>query len=257
MCDASTIPIIGIREPFSSLTHITGACAFLLLAILLLRQARGDRFRMFSLAVMAYVSIQTLVISSVYHMLWPGAYRELMLRVDVAGIFFLIAGCMTPVHAILFAGVERWAPLMVAWAAAIGGAFLRMSYFDYLPGAAGIAIFLVFGWSGAVTATVLWSRYGWKFVKYAVLGGVAYTVGAIILLLHRPVLIHGVVGPHELWHLAVLTGLAMHWRFVFQFAAGWQRQQSAPTCTPTMKSEPPEWIPISTNESTDSYRGAA
>jgi hypothetical protein len=34
------------------------------------------------------------------------------------------------------------------------------------------------------------------------------------------VLIPGVVGAHELWHVAVLVGLSLHWRFIFRFAGG-------------------------------------
>ena len=220
MCDISTFSIPGIREPFSALSHVAGAVVFTVLAILLVYRGRGDRLRMISLAIMAYVCVQTLVISSIYHMLWPGPYRELMLRIDVAGIFLVIAGCITPVHVILFTGMERWAPVAVAWTTAIGGMILRTSYFDHLPSVAGIAIFLVFGWGGAVTAAVLWRRYGWKFIRYAVFGGLSYTAGAVVLLMHGPMLVHGVIGPHELWHLAVLGGLTMHWRFVFQFATG-------------------------------------
>ena len=28
------------------------------------------------------------------------------------------------------------------------------------------------------------------------------------------------VGPHELFHMAVLVGIGFHWQFVFQFASG-------------------------------------
>lgn len=220
MCDPNTISLFIFREPFNSLSHILGACIFAVLAVLLVRRGRGDRLRMLSLAVMAYASIQTLVISSAYHSLWPGEYRELMLRADVVGIFILIAGSVTPVHVILFTGVERWAPLAVAWTVALGGAFLRIHYFDTLPGAVGIVIFLACGWATAITATILWRRFGWKFVRFAVLSGVSYTIGALVLMRHGPALIHGVVGPHEIWHLAVLSGLGMHWAFVFQFASG-------------------------------------
>jgi hypothetical protein len=34
------------------------------------------------------------------------------------------------------------------------------------------------------------------------------------------ILIPGVIGADEVWHLAVLAGLGLHWRFVFQFAHG-------------------------------------
>ena len=42
----------------------------------------------------------------------------------------------------------------------------------------------------------------------------------LLELFHGPTLVTGIMGPHELWHLAVLSGLSMHWRFVYQFAAG-------------------------------------
>lgn len=44
--------------------------------------------------------------------------------------------------------------------------------------------------------------------------------GAVIATLNWPTLIPGVVAAHAFWHCAVLVGLALHWRFVFQFAAG-------------------------------------
>jgi channel protein (hemolysin III family) len=220
MCNIEATAILGIREPFCSLSHIAGAVVFTLLAMLLVYRGRGDRLRMLSLGIMAYVCIQTLIVSSIYHMQWPGPLRELMLRIDVAGIFLVIAGCITPVHVILFKGSERWAPLAVAWSAAAAGVLIRMCYFDRVPNAAGIGIFLVFGWGGAVTAYVLWRRYGWTFIRFAVLAGLSYTVGAIVLMLHWPIPLAGIIGPHEIWHVAVLAGLGLHWRFVFQIADG-------------------------------------
>ena len=76
------------------------------------------------------------------------------------------------------------------------------------------------GWGSLATAIVLWRRFGWAFIKPAVLAGASYTFGAIVLLFHAPTIVSGIMGPHELWHFAVLSGLAMHWRFVFQFASG-------------------------------------
>ena len=71
-----------------------------------------------------------------------------------------------------------------------------------------------------MTAIVLWRRFGWTFIKPAVLAGASYNLGAIVLLFHGPTIVSGIMGPHELWHFAVLSGLAMHWRFVYQFASG-------------------------------------
>ena len=38
--------------------------------------------------------------------------------------------------------------------------------------------------------------------------------------LHWPVLIPEVVGPHEVFHLAVLAGIAFHWVFIRRIASG-------------------------------------
>jgi predicted membrane channel-forming protein YqfA (hemolysin III family) len=47
-----------------------------------------------------------------------------------------------------------------------------------------------------------------------VFGALAYTVGATLEFLRLPIVIAGVIGPHELFHVAVLAGLAWHWIFI-------------------------------------------
>ena len=47
------------------------------------------------------------------------------------------------------------------------------------------------------------------------MGGLAYTIGAIFEYLRQPVLIEGVVGPHELFHVAVVLGIGFHWWFIY------------------------------------------
>ena len=158
--------------------------------------------------------------NAVYHLLGPGTGRYVMRQLDVAGVFALIAGTVTPVHAILFRGLNRWAPLLLVWSAAVTGITLRLIFSESLAPGIGTAIFLLLGWGGLISCVLLWWRYGFSFVAPVLAGGVAYTLGAIILGLKRPTLIPGIVGAHELWHVAVLAGLGLHWRFVCGFADG-------------------------------------
>ena len=213
-------PWLGCREPFSALSHLIGAGIFAGVAYHVTKKGVGDRLRAASLAAFGVCSVSLLLVSGIYHLFWPGPLRSVMLRIDVAAVFLLIAGSMTPVHAILFAGISRWAALLLIWCVAIGGIIWRILFCEETPGPAGIAFFLLFGWGSVITASVLWRRYGWDFVRPAVLSGLAYTIGAIGLMLHRPILIPGIIGPHEIWHLAVLCGLGLQWLFVNQFAAG-------------------------------------
>ena len=222
MDDIAALPLPYCREPLSSLSHMLGAVVFTVMAILLIRRGRGDWVRTLSLTVMAASSILLLLLSSAYHLAWPGPTREFLLRADVAGIFLLIAGSMTPIHAILFSGRSRWVVLVGIWTLAVVGILLRMIFHEWISDTVGVSIFLLCGWGSLATAIVLWRRFGWSFIKPAVFAGTSYTLGAIVLLFHGPTIIQGIMGPHELWHMAVLTGLAMHWRFVFQFASGLQ-----------------------------------
>jgi channel protein (hemolysin III family) len=220
MDDIAVFPLPGCREPMSSISHMLGAFVFAAMAILLIRRGRGDWVRTSSLVMMAASSVLLLVLSSAYHLAWPGPARDFLLRADVAGIFLLIAGSMTPVHAILFTGRARWLALVGIWTIAIVGILFRMIFHEWISDTVGVSIFLICGWGSLSTAIVLWRRFGWEFIKPAVFAGASYTLGAIVLLFHGPTIIHGIMGPHELWHIAVLSGLAMHWRFVFQFASG-------------------------------------
>ena len=208
----------GFREPFSSVSHLIGAAVFAGLSYDLVRCGRGDVVRTASLCVLSLSTVVLLLLSGVYHIFSPGPVREFMLRADVAGVFLLIAGSMTPGHAILFSGWWRWGALFLIWTIAVTGIIWRIMFCENSPGPAGIAFFLFFGWGSVITAFLLWRRNGWRFIRPAVMSGLAYTTGAIGLILHRPMLIPGVIGPHEVWHIAVLCGLGLHWRFVSNFA---------------------------------------
>lgn len=231
--------IPGFQEPFSCFTHLFAAPVFAVLGFFLVRRGREPADgngrtkrhwgRTLSLLLMASSTVFLLSMSGVYHLLGPGTGRYVMKQLDVAGVFALIAGTATPVHAILFTGIQRWGPLLLMWSIAITGITLRTIFWESLPGTAGLAIFLVMGWGGALSCYLLWRRYGFRFVCSLLYGGLAYTIGATILGLHWPTMIPGVIGPHELWHIAVLAGLGLHWHFVFQFAAGAPGHGSART----------------------------
>jgi channel protein (hemolysin III family) len=213
-------PLPGFREPVSCFSHLLAVPVFAVLSYFLLRRGRGDLGRTASLAILAAASIFLLSMSATYHMLDSQAARYVLMQLDVAGIFALIAGTATPVHAILFRGINRWLPLVFGWSVALVGISLRAFFAESLAPQVLTSIYLLMGWGGLFSFFLLWRRYGFWFVSPLLFGGIAYTLGAIVLMLNWPILIPGVVGAHELWHFAVLAGLGLHWAFIFQFAAG-------------------------------------
>jgi channel protein (hemolysin III family) len=215
------LPIVGFSDPVSSLTHLAGAVVFAVLGIVLLRRGRGDRGRMISLSVFALSCVLLLSVSGVYHLLSPGtAGREILKRLDHAAIFLLIAGSFTPVHVILFRGAWRWGMLAGIWGAALTGLVLKTVYFTTMPEWLGMLMYLGLGWMGLISAVALSRRYGWRFVRPVLWVALAYTAGALIEFLRWPVLLAGIVGPHEIFHLAVLAGVGCSWAFILSVAAG-------------------------------------
>src|SRR5688572_381784 len=102
-------PLPGFYEPFSAITHLCGAAAFLVLGFLLVRRGRGDPARLGFLSVYAGSGVLLFLMSAGYHMAIPGGTAQrVMERLDHAAIFLLIAGSFTPLHGLLFHGWLRW-----------------------------------------------------------------------------------------------------------------------------------------------------
>ena len=143
--------------------------------------------------------------------------KEHLQRLDHAGIFLLIAGTFTAVHSILFRGIWRWGMLLMIWAIAITSITLKTIYFHDLSEWFGLSLYLGMGWLGAITGILLYRRFGFVFIRPLIYGALAYTSGAVVEFIRMPVLIPGVIGPHELFHITVLLGLGYHFAFVLSF----------------------------------------
>jgi channel protein (hemolysin III family) len=211
--------IPGFSEPFSSLTHLLAAGVFLGLGIWLVNYGRGHAGRVASLIIFIFSVVFLLSMSGVFHLLEPGGTGRMVLqRLDHAGIFLLIAGTFTPVHGVLFRGWWRWGMLLIIWTIAITSITLKSIFFNDISEWLGLTLYLGLGWFGAISGVLLYQRYGFRYIKPLVYGALAYTFGAVMEFMRTPELIPGVIGPHELFHIAVLIGIAYHFAFVFSFA---------------------------------------
>ena len=213
------LSIPGFSDPVSSLTHLAGAVVFAILSAFLIARGRGDARRVMSLVVFAFSCVLLLSFSGVYHLLSPGTTaRSVLMRLDHAAIFVLIAGSFTPVHVILLRDLWHWHLLAWIWALAIVGLVLKTVYFDATPEWIGLLMYLGLGWQGVISTVALARRSGVRFVLPLVWGALAYTIGAVVDFQGWPVLIAGIVGPHEVFHLAVLAGISFHWAFILGIA---------------------------------------
>lgn len=213
MPDILSVP--GFAEPVSSWTHLIGAAVFSVLSARLLRRHGKGAGRIVALLLLSFSTVFLLAMSGVYHLLDEGgAGRPVLRQLDHVAIFVLIAGTITAVHSILFSGAWRWGMITVAWLACGIGVAMKAFFFAETPEWLGLAVYLGMGWLGLISTARLWWLHGPAFVVLLATGGLIYTVGALLDFLRLPVLVPGVVGPHELFHLCVLAALGLHWAFI-------------------------------------------
>jgi hemolysin III len=132
--------------------------------------------------------------------------RQVMQRVDHAMIFVLIAGTYTPVCLLALSGAWRWVLLGIVWGGAITGIVLKAVALDRFP-KLGFTLYLILGWAAIAALPALAARP--DLLALAALGGILYTVGAVLFALRRPRPIAAWFGYHEVWHLfGVAAGVA-------------------------------------------------
>ena len=214
------IPVPGFSEPFSCWSHLLAATVAAVGIYFLSRRGKGSKGRLFSLGVFSFSLIFLFSMSGVYHLLEPGGVpRAVFQRLDHAAIWVLIAGTFTPIHAILFRGLWRWGILLLVWVIAITGLVLEVVFFSEIPEWLTLSFYLGLGWIGVFSGWKFRRSFGDSSSRYLLWGGLLYSFGAVLEFLRWPVLISGVVGPHEVFHLFVVAGAATHWYFVFKWAA--------------------------------------
>ena len=215
----------GFFDPMSSISHLAGAVLYLELSIFLLASAWGCHKRFWLSLIFCLSAIALLSLSGVHHMLrLGGTPRAVLLRLDVAAIFVLIAGTFSPIHGVLFKGWRRWSILVPLWTVAVAGITLRTIFFESVPQWLGTSIFLAMGWIGGVSAVLLWKSFRWEMWPILA-GGVVYSIGGLMTVFDWPVVVPCVWGPHETFHLLVLLALGLHWKFIARIADGTLRYQ--------------------------------
>ena len=210
------------------MTHLFSAPVFLVIGIKMLWKYRGIRSRSVSLLLFVLSVVFLLAMSGVFHLLTPNTDGRYVLQMlDHAAIFTLIASTFTPIHLLHFTGFMRWGILLIIWATAITGITLKSVYFEDFPELLSLTIYLCMGWLGAITGHQLYKRLGLKTIAPLIYGAMAYTLGATLEFVRYPIIITGVIGPHELFHVLVLFGISFHWQFIDRMAR--LHKQNQPT----------------------------
>jgi hemolysin III len=217
------IPFLGLRNPVSSGTHMIALVLSVLATRLLWRRARGHFRVQLTAACFGLSMILLYAASTTFHALQlPWEQLRFFLLLDVSAIYVLIAGTYTPPLLILLRkGRRRNAYFLGIWLMAGMGIALNVMAFTGIlsrePYWVGALLYLGMGWFALLVARDLVRTVGLRGFLWAVYGGLAYTLGVAIDLLGRPILLPGVLGPHELFHLFAMAGTLFHFIFIWDY----------------------------------------
>jgi channel protein (hemolysin III family) len=207
--------IPGFCQPVASLTHLGAAFVALFAAIPLIRLGRGSVWRRSSVSIYATCVVVTLAISGTYHLLGRTcAARSVMQHLDHYAIWWLIAGTFTAVHGVMCRGFWRTGVLAFIWSYACMGVLLQIYRFDSISGRTWMLLYLGLGWVGVVSIVKVGRQIGFRAMRPVLYAGLFFSAGALFESFGGHFVIAGSVGPHELFHLAVIAGVALHWLFI-------------------------------------------
>ena len=162
------------------------------------------------------LSLATLLgVSALYHRVsWSTVARQRMRRLDPSAIFVLIAGTYTPL-ALALGPEAKLRMLTVAWAGATLGVFRALLWVN-APKWFVAVLAVGMGWLAALYAAPLQQVAGTQVVVWMAIGGVLYSLGALIYALKRPDPWPRVLGYHELFHALVIAAAVAHYVAISQ-----------------------------------------
>jgi hemolysin III len=150
---------------------------------------------------------------------WSARAWLRMDRLDRAMIYVLIAGSYTPV--ILLALRPGWREVFLAlvWTAAAAGIVLVLLRTAHpVVGLTRMFLYLGLGWASVVLLPQLAGTLGFGKVALAMVGGLFYTAGVVVLIRQRPDPRPQVFGYHEVWHAFTVAAGACHFAFIWLLA---------------------------------------
>jgi hemolysin III len=186
--------------------HAVAAIASGFFTVALLLASSADLPRMISMLVFGLSMVQLYSVSAIYHMgRWRAKVHRILRSLDHSNIFVLIAGTYTPLGFNILTGWQRGGILITVWLLALIG--VAVAIFDLgLPRWVSTAIYIGMGWLSLLMMPAYLGALPWQAVGLMLLGGLLYTVGAIVYARKRPNPWPRVFGFHEIFHLFVIAG---------------------------------------------------
>lgn len=177
--------------------------------------AAGDVRTRIAVSVYAVSLAALFGVSAVYHRVnWRSlSARRRMRRLDHSMIFVLIAGSYTPFGLLVLQGRLAVAILGAVWVGALGGVLLTLVC-SSAPKWLRAMVYVGLGWVAVAALPQLTAAIGTGGVGLVALGGVLYTLGAIVYSVRRPDPFPSVFGYHEIFHALVIIAAGLQFAVI-------------------------------------------
>ena len=205
-----------LRDPISGLTHLGAAILALFGLIALLIITWGENAKLVSALVYGISLILMFAASATYHMtISSPKVIEILRKVDHSAIYLLIAGTYTPFCVNAFSGFWKWGLLIIIWSLALIGVGIKV-FIIRAPRWVNAGVYLLMGWLVIAAIGEMLNTLTPAAITWLIIGGVIYTLGAVIYITKKLDFKPGVFGFHEVWHIFVILAAAAHYISVLQ-----------------------------------------
>lgn len=203
------------EEILNMVTHIVGG-AFGLLALVIgvvMSALTKDAYKIVSVSIYCTSLVLMYVVSSVYHGLKTTTSKKVMQIIDHCDIYFLIAGTYTP---ILLCSIREynapmaWTIFAVEWGLAFLAATLNaidLKKFSKLS----MTCYIGMGWCIVAVLKPTIECLSFEGFMWLLLGGVAYTIGAVLYAVGKKV--HYM---HSVFHIFVIIGSVLQYISIYK-----------------------------------------
>lgn len=198
------------EEIANAITHGMGAALAMVGAVFLLVHAQKNLLSLGSAGIYSATMFLLYLVSTLYHSLAVSRAKKVFQVLDHCTIYLLIAGTYTPISLLCIGGETGWLLVGIVWAAAVVGIFLNavdMRRFRVIS----MVCYLSMGWCVIFFLPALLKGMDSLSLTLLVIGGVLYTVGAVIYGIGRTV-----PYMHALWHVFCAAGSIFQYLVVYR-----------------------------------------
>lgn len=150
-------------------------------------------------------------VSALYHRgSWSPRATSVLKRLDHSSIFLIIAGTYTPFTVLLLPDGPARILLWLVWGGALAGVAFRVFWVG-APRWLYVPVYVALGWAAVIFLPQFLAGGGVAVLTLVVVGGVLYTLGALVYGLRRPDPSPRYFGFHEVFHALTVAAFGVHY----------------------------------------------